>query len=496
MSLGLERMRAGGAERRSACFTLLRRAGVAAFLAAAACSPNSLVDVSNAPNTVVDPSQIKTASSAIAIYWSAVSYMTYPLSVDNYGGLILVSGLFTDELQATRLSSGSVEDTRTAFGTSTTSAGGELQIRGRGPGMYRAIHIARVQQLQAREALKKYAPNTPAAWQGQLYANEGYTVLFFAENFCSGIPLTISPLEGEQTPTRGFTTQELFERAIVLFDSAIVAGADSIQFVNLARVGKARALLGLGQFAEADTVAQHVPTDFVYTVQFTAPGGFFANYLTRGVGRYRAQDHEGTNGLVWSTDPRTGIMVIPSRAGSMLWPAKYFVTSSGILNPTVPQIGAPVRLADGLEARLIQAEAALAAGQSSWLTTLNTLRATCIGTAACAPIPNLTADQLPDTLTDPGSDAARLDLLMKERAMWLYMTAHREADLRRLAHVYHRDPTTLWPVGLVSAPAFSPLYRQALPENGTYYGSDVVLAPDPTEQQLNPLYGGCYDRNP
>jgi len=453
----------------------------------AACNPSSLVDVSNAPNTIVDPSQVTTAASAIQLYNSAIGYMAYPLSVSNYGGILLASGLLTDELQGTRAGGtfNDIDDSRTGF----------AQGGGRGMGTYRAIHNARVQQLQARQALTLYAPNAPAAWQGQLYANEGFTILFFAENFCSGIPLTIVPLIGDQTATRGFTTQELFTHAIAFFDSAIVAGADSAQFVNLARVGKARALLGLGEFATADTVVRSVPTDFVYTVQFTA-AGLFVKYLTRSVGRYRAQDHEGGNGLIWSTDPRPGIVTVPARAGAMLWPAKYFVTSSGTLDPTVAQVGAPVRLADGLEARLIQAEAALAAHDASWLTILNTLRETCVGTAACAPVPGITTSNLPDTLTDPGTDAARLDLVMKERAMWLYLTGHREADLRRLAHVYHRDPSTLWPTGIISSPAFAPLYRAALPDNGTPYGADMVFAPDPTEAQRNPLYAGCYDRNP
>jgi len=189
-------------------------------------------------------------------------------------------------------------------------------------------------------------------------------------------------------------------------------------------------------------------------------------------------------------------MILPDLAGPMLWPAKYYITPSGTLDPTLTGVGAPVRLADGLEARLIQAEAELAANNSSWLSILNTLRAICVGSAACAPVPGITTTNLPDTLTDPGSATARLDLVMQERAMWLYMTGHREGDLRRLAHVYHRDPTTLWPTGTVVAPAFPPLYYSDLPENNTTYGSDMVLTPEPTEMERNSLYGGCYDREP
>jgi len=400
--------------------------------------------------------------------------------------VIGISGVLTDEL----------EDTYDALyaidGRKTFSANGNSES----DNLYAMIHQARVQAQEGREALRLYYPDAPRAWHGQLYAIEGYTVLWLAELFCSGMPLTAVPLVGQPQLTAGFTTQELFGKAVALFDSAIVAGADSARFVNLARVGKGRALLGLGQFAAADSAVQAVPTDFVYVVQFGANSNDLQNGLTRNGGwtYLRGQDAEGSNGLVWSTDPRTVLVTLSDMTGSMLWPAKYYAIASGHPDPTVGQPGAPVRLADGLEARLIQAEAALTAGDDSWLTTLNMLRATCVGAAACAPVPGLTAGQLPP-LGDPGS-ATRLDTLMKERAMWLYMTGHREGDLRRMARVYHRAIETLWPTGYVSSPAFPYLISNPGRLNGAPYGSDVVLAPGSDEQVNNPLYGGCYDKNP
>ena len=80
----------------------------------------------------------------------------------------------------------------------------------------------------------------------------------------------------------------------------------------------------------------------------------------------------------------------------------------------------PSILTTGAEARLIEAEAALASGDvATWLGKLNTLRATAI-TPAMSP------------LTDPGSTDARVDLLFRERAFWLFLTGHRFGDLRRL----------------------------------------------------------------
>ena len=80
--------------------------------------------------------------------------------------------------------------------------------------------------------------------------------------------------------------------------------------------------------------------------------------------------------------------------------------------------------------------------------------------------------------------------------MWLYLTGHREGDLRRMAHVYHRAVATLWPTGTIVSPAFPPVTDTPLSENGTLYGNDVVFTSDPREHNSNPLYAGCYDYNP
>lgn len=488
--------------RASTVVTRRRRPGgltgvaMAAIIASAlaGCKPSSLVDVQS-PSTSVDPALVKTATAAVQLRAGALLRMTAAYGGSGYQSVITMSGFITDELTDSYNlpGTGSGDDRNVLNLTFPKNANGYA---------YDQIHSARVKAAQARQALQLYAsdaPGVPHAWQGELYALEGYTVLWLAEQYCSGIPLTSAPLIGDQVPTRGFTTQELYQHAIALFDSALVVGADSAQFVNLASVGKGRALLGLGQFAAADSAVQNVPTDFVYRIAATTSStddyAYFWLPIQVSYGYYRVADHEGTNGLVWSTDPRTGVVTDSDQAGAMLWPAKYNINDAGVPDPTTWRTDVPVRLADGLEARLIHAEAALAAGGSDWLTTLNTLRSTCVGTAACAPIPGITSASLP-ALSDPGAPETRLDLVMQERAMWLYLTGHREGDLRRMARVYHRDPQTLWPIGLISGPAFPPLFPSPTANAGQPYGSDVVYGPDPAEQLHNSLYGGCYDHAP
>jgi hypothetical protein len=92
----------------------------------------------------------------------------------------------------------------------------------------------------------------------------------------------------------------------------------------------------------------------------------------------------------------------------------------------------PVTEASGIEARLIEAEAALPTDPGTWLAKLNEARAT---------IPAL------GDLADPGTDAARVDLTFRERAFWLYMTGHRLGDLRRLVRQHGRAAESVYPTG-------------------------------------------------
>jgi hypothetical protein len=125
-------------------------------------------------------------------------------------------------------------------------------------------------------------------------------------------------------------------------------------------------------------------------------------------------------------------------------------------------------LASGVEARLIEAEATLRAGDGPGaLAILNTLRATMPG---LAPLPY------------EASDAARLDQLFRERAFWLFATGHRHGDMRRLVRQYGRPIESVFPTGQYNA-------------RGDVYGVDVTFTPDVSEL-ANPAYAHCASRAP
>jgi starch-binding outer membrane protein, SusD/RagB family len=238
--------------------------------------------------------------------------------------------------------------------------------------------------------------------------------------------------------------------------------------LNLARVGKARALLGLGDLAAAAQVASEVPDGFRYEVGYPANDPASSNFalVPTEPFEYSVGDREGVNGLDFrsSADPRTAASFLQFNisGGSIYHPDKYARDGS-----------TPIVLADWVEARLIQAEAALAGGDASWLTTLNLLRRTAVAPA------------LPDT-TDPGPDEAggnarRVDLLFRERAFWLFLTGHRQGDLRRLIRQYGRGQHQVYPTG---------------PYDGgpALFGDDVTLPIPYAERQANSLFTGCFGR--
>ena len=126
----------------------------------------------------------------------------------------------------------------------------------------------------------------------------------------------------------------------------------------------------------------------------------------------------------------------------------------------------PVVIASGVEARLIQAEAALQASDASaFMTDLNAARA---------------AQGLPP-LSDPGDSTARVDLLFRERAFSMFLTGHRLGDLRRLVRQYGRSVSALFSGGI---------YKDGL------LRGDAVNFPIPVSERNNPNFHGCLSRDP
>jgi hypothetical protein len=342
--------------------------------------------------------------------------------------------------------------------------------------LHQAVYVkwqdARYAAAVAIPAMQGFASVAMKPRVGEMFAMRGFAALRLAEDFCPGFPL--HELAGFK-PVYGppLSTDQALERALADFDSALVNAGDSVRIQNLARVERGRTLLALGRFADAALAVASVPTTYNENAVFSETVEFeFEQFQLNSWGwkasmtlvtdqNFAIGNREGGNGINFTTpaDPRLALKFLRNSdrdAFPLNVPLKY------------PNFNAPIVLASGVEARLIEAEAALKAGGASWLTILNDLRATRV-TPAMAP------------LTDPGDAAARVDLLFRERAFWLYGTGHRLGDLRRLIARYGRTAATVFPTGA---------YRLG----GNYTTvTNMAFNPD-LEMPFSPDVTGCSSR--
>src|SRR5258706_66549 len=147
----------------------------------------------------------------------------------------------------------------------------------------------------------------------------------------------------------------------------------------------------------------------------------------------------------------------------------------------------PVSLTAGLDARLIEAEAALQAGNPAGvLTNLNALRAAPVLLTPSSPTatgthPGWTTPVMAP-LADPGTAAGRVKLLFREQAFWQFGRGHRLGELPRLLRGYgpRADGSDTFPVG----PHFK----------GGVFGADLNLPVTTDEQVGNSKFTSCIDR--
>lgn len=410
--------------------------------AATACETDTLLEVVD-PD-LVTPESVKSAE----LYWAgALGDFTSAVS-GGVDGIRTWVGLFTDEfLHSGTFPTRLVVDERNLSTTNGTAED-----------VFRDLHHARNSASIAATLLAEEDPSDPRI--AEMQSLEGFTYVYFGEVYCSGVPFGHSPVNGDEVMGEPQTTAEMFQSAITLFDQAIASAGSSTQLANLARLGKARALLNLGQFDAAAAAAAAVPDGFQYLIRHHAEavenGIKDAN---EDAGRWSVADGEGGNGILfrsamdprlpWELDEEPGFDSATPLYVQLLWTSEDddFV------------------LADDLEARLIEAEAALNAGNAgAWLATLNDLRS---DTEGLAP------------LTDPGSADARARLHFEERAFWLYASGHRLGDLRRMIRQYGFTEDEVFPTGQHF--------------KGSAFGDDVNF-PIPQDEENNPNFVACIDR--
>ncbi len=443
-----------------------------ASVATAACSRERLLEVETPDQ--IRPSDAATAAGAGALRAAAIGNFHNFYSGTTNVGANLYGGLISDELINARPGADHID--QRAFNPNTfpnTS--------------WNNFSQAYTQLIRARRALLEFSPAgaARATQLGQLQAYSSLALSIAGELFCNGVPL--SNVDDANPAFETVTNAQMFQRAVAHADSALTllaATGGDVPLRYLARIAKARALVNLARYADAAAVvgaggdgagSVAVPTDFVYNAEYSATtlANTIFDWMVN-TANFGPSDREGGNGLDFITarDPRV-VVSATSRLGQD--GSTRVFTIQGYANGA-----APTRLATGVEARLIEAEAALRAGNGSWLTTLNALRANTAlyacptGALGCinrsAPLP---------ALADPGTPEARVDLLFAERGYWLHGTSHRLGDLRRLVRQYGRATETVFPTGAYVRPGVNGALTV-----GTY-GPDVSF-PIPVDERNNP----------
>jgi starch-binding outer membrane protein, SusD/RagB family len=449
------RLRISTRGRRAARF---RQAAVLALLGATgACSWSDAIEVVD-PD-VINPNDLASVSAAQTLRNGVILRLAQATS----GGenLVLMGGLLADEWRSgDTFEQRNTTDQRTLIPENSFLAGA-----------LRAPMRVYVESQTAISVTRQFQP-TPRANIGLMFAIGGFAANLIGEHFCNGVPYS-RIVDGQVTDGVPEPVDNSFVRAVAFADSALreVSGpaADSARVVQVASVVKGRALLNRGQFAAAAQAVAGVPTSFVYQAFHSVNSTTNQNWsLNSNQRRYVLSDLEGGNGLPFRTanDPRMRTAVgTGTRRLAFDTETLFFETTN------FAQFG-PVTLLSGLEARLIEAEAALRAGSpAQMLTILNNLRtATVGGVTGLAP------------LTDPGTENGRVDLIMRERAFWMFGTGHRLGDLRRLVRQYNRPIESVYPTG-------------AFHKGGGTYGTMAVL-PVSFDERNNANFTGCTDLRP
>lgn len=329
--------------------------------------------------------------------------------------------------------------------------------------IFRNIHRARASAEAAAAVIEKASATDPR--RSAMLSLAGFANVFLGENFCSGVPVSTVEASGELVYGDPLTSQQIFERALGIFDRALTGVASNSPERDLANVGKGRVLVNLGRFPEAALAVASVPTQFRLSLEYSENSARQQNgvYALSGIDRqYSVSDAESPNGIRFRSvaDPR---VVWTRTAGE--------VGQDGItpfyLQKMYDTPAAPFPLATGVEARLIEAEAALRANDLAKFAAIHT---TLRSTVGLSPVDVIVM-----------SAAERVDFMFQERAMWLWLSAHRLSDMRRLVRQYGRSSASSFPSG--------PYFK------GGTYGTDVNF-PLPVSELNNPKSKGCIDRLP
>src|SRR5690554_3599293 len=201
----------------------------AALALAAGCS--ALTDVET---DLVEGDDLDNVAGALALRAGAIGAFATAFRIG-----VTESGQLADELTITNPATRTdLLDTRTPTESNPGS-----------PNAFTSRQDVLVRGAGAVPAPRRHPPDsTPHI--GALYGLRGYTLVMLAEHFCSGAPVATFE-DGRPVGGVPRTTEELLELGIAAFDTASALADGNERLAHTAAVGRGRALLNLGRFADA-----------------------------------------------------------------------------------------------------------------------------------------------------------------------------------------------------------------------------------------------------
>lgn len=342
-------------------------------------------------------------------------------------GYVAASGVAGDEIMITdALTAPELLDKRqwetrglgAAWGTSTCDFWSEGT-----PPIYRPMATARWQADNVLTLLEGWTDEEVANRDLQIakaavYA--GYALTILGEVMCE-VPLDIG---APMSPDAIFAEAESrFDRAVTAAQSV---GESADAFLNMARVGLARARLNAGDVGGAGTAAQSVPAGFVKNAVYSTTStrryndvfGYVQGNSTTIDPHYRAMQFDGVD------DPRVPVFDTGRLTPGVNLPL-WDQTKYGARDVAI-------EIATYEEAQLILAEAEVAAGNlSAAVDIINALHA---------------AAGLPATFSS--SDATEImDQIIYERQAEFFLEGHRFGDIRRYNVALDPAPGTPYHTG-------------------------------------------------
>jgi hypothetical protein len=356
------------------------------------------------------------------------------------------TGLVGDELIDAQLSQAGWDyDRRTivpALNAYATAQCGSVQV----PGYYTPISIARATADKILTSLEGWTDEEVPGRQdliAQAATFAGYALVLIGETSCSAA-LDAGP---ELTPTQILTEAE------ARFTKAITAaqGTNNADFLNMARVGRARARIDLKKYADAKADAALVPDAYVHNATYSAANARRENLVNTQFfrGLYSSVDPSFRNLTVGGVpDPR--VTVVDAGANGQdrvtrIWRSTKY-----------PLITSSIPIASGDEAILLAAEADVETNNvAGAVTGINKLR---------------TKSSLPAYAG--GTQAEVRAQLIDERRRELFLEGQRLGDIIRF-----KIPQT-------------PAAGTAFPAKGGVYGNQLCFPLPDVERNNNPTLNG------